>query len=111
MQRLRGLRPSIGRLTCIRANFRQYTAKASALELSDSMLRCNGGRQMIGRMRAQIEVFFPCLARARAPRARAGQTACFALLFGLASGMAHGFTFDAVAHRAQELAAAPYRPQ
>ena len=66
---------------------------------------------MIGCMRQQFEVSFPCRARARAARFRAGRTACFALLFGLASATAHGFSFDAVAHRAQELAAAPYRPQ
>src|SRR5271154_718830 len=68
-------------------------------------------RQMNSRMRQQIEVSCPWQARAPASRCCAGRTARFALLFCLASGMAHGFSFDAVAHRAQELAAAPYRPQ
>lgn len=67
--------------------------------------------QMNGRMRHPIEV--SCQSDARAPTLRMGavQAASVALLFLLAPGITLGFGFDAVAHRAQELAAAPYRPQ
>jgi len=47
----------------------------------------------------------------RPPRNRLGRTACVALVLGLTSGTALGFGFDAVAQRAQRLAAAPYRAQ
>jgi periplasmic glucans biosynthesis protein len=45
------------------------------------------------------------------PQPRRARAAAIALLFGLTSGAALGFGFDAVAHRAQQLAAAPYRAQ
>jgi glucans biosynthesis protein len=49
---------------------------------------------------------------ARAPAAkRLGRVAAVALFAALASGAAPGFGFDEVAHRAQQLAAAPYRAQ
>jgi glucans biosynthesis protein len=47
----------------------------------------------------------------RSPPARRGRAAGVALVFGLTSGAALGFGFDAVMHRAQQLAAAPYRVQ
>jgi len=49
---------------------------------------------------------------ARAPAAkRFGSAAAVALFAALAPTAAPGFGFDEVAHRAQQLAAAPYRPQ
>jgi periplasmic glucans biosynthesis protein len=47
----------------------------------------------------------------RSPLAWRRRAAGVALLFGLTSGAALGFGFDAVMHRAQQLAAAPYRAQ
>ncbi len=103
-----------GWLTCVSTNRHswQHTAEANALEPYDSEFRryyAARGGQMNERMWQQIAAAYPSGARAPTSRIRGLQTACVALLFGLAPGIAPGFGFDAVAHRAQELAAAPYR--
>src|SRR5271155_4178152 len=90
----------------------QHTAEANALEPYDSEFRryyAARGGQINERMWHAIAAAYPSAARAPTSRLRRLQTACVALLFGLAPGIAPGFGFDVVAHRAQELAAAPYR--
>jgi periplasmic glucans biosynthesis protein len=66
---------------------------------------------MNDRLRAQTEAHDRRPVAAIGPRRPATRAACIALLLGLSPGITLAFGFDSVAHRAQQLAAAPYRPQ